>query len=299
MIDIPEQKKIYDQIYASVENYNFYDEIKNAYVDAFAKSIKGGILDAGCGEGIHLKRLLREGYDVFGIEISEVCCKKFLQDAPHENTDIITYSGRGVKYSGLICMDVLEHVDPLQIGETVKALSLLAPKAFFGIANHSDVVDGIELHLITEDSRWWINLLTKYYKRCHVISELAYQADNKIFFMIYCDTSENIRFPLSQAQDDNGQLELSLINNFRIVDQKVVDGLEEELNVGRERTKRLEEELIVQRKEIDNYKRDVMHLEAIVTNILQSRSWRITAPIRWIHHQIFNIINICNRRRSE
>ena len=141
MIDIPEQKKIYDQIYASVENYNFYDEIKNAYVDAFAKSIKGGILDAGCGEGIHLKRLLREGYDVFGIEISEVCCKKFLQDVPHENTDIITYSGRGVKYSGLICMDVLEHVDPLQIGETVKALSLLAPKAFFGIANHSDVID--------------------------------------------------------------------------------------------------------------------------------------------------------------
>ena len=279
MIETPEQKKIYDKIYATVKNYNFNDEIKNAYVDAFAKSVKGKILDAGCGEGIHLKRLLREGYDVLGIEISEVCCKQFLQDTPHENTDILTHSKRGVKYSGVICMDVLEHIDPLYIEETVRALSSLSPSAFFGIANHSDLRNGIELHLIREDSAWWVNLLTKYYKRCYVVTELAYQADRKIFFLIYCDTGEDL-----QVQDDKKQY--LLLNNFRIVNQKVVDHLERELNVRQEQINSLERELNVrleQIKSLDTYR-------ATINAILQSKRWRITAPIRWIHHQFLKLL---------
>jgi 2-polyprenyl-3-methyl-5-hydroxy-6-metoxy-1,4-benzoquinol methylase len=289
VIDISEQKKIYDHIYANVENYNFYDEIKNEYVDAFVKIIKGRILDAGCGAGIHLKRLLRKGYDVFGIEISEVCCKKFLQDTPHENTDILTYSKKGVKYAGLICMDVLEHIDPLHMEETVKALSLLAPKAFFGIANHSDVINSIELHLITEDSIWWVNRLAKYYKRCYVITELAYQADKKIFFMIYCDASEDKDLSLLQSQYNKTKFDNSLINNFRMVDQKVINSLERELNFKQNEINSLERELNFKQNEIDKYKTDVINLEADISTIFRSRSWRITAPIRWLKRQTSKI----------
>ena len=55
--------------------------------------------------------MLSEGYDAFGIEISDICCETYLKDLPHECTDIISYSKKNIKYDALICFDVLEHID--------------------------------------------------------------------------------------------------------------------------------------------------------------------------------------------
>ena len=224
MTSISEQKYIYDNIYATVKNYNFYDDIKNKYVDAFANLIDGKIIDAGCGEGIHLKRLLTKGYDVFGIEISEVCCENFLKNIPHENIDILSYCNKGKKFDGLICMDLLEHLDPSQIEETVESLSGIAPTAFFGIANHSDVINGVELHLIREDSLWWRGLLGKYYSKCYILSELSYTSNEKIFFMIYCSNDESIQKICFKSSDDS-IFERDIIKYFSSVNNDVVDSM--------------------------------------------------------------------------
>jgi len=46
---------------------------------------------------------------------------------------------------------------------------------------------------------------------------------------------------------------------------------------------KLEQELNLKQKQVEN-------LEANISNILQSRSWQITAPIRWIGHQIAKLL---------
>lgn len=224
MTSIVEQKCIYDNIYATVENYNFYDEIKNKYVDAFANLIDGKIIDAGCGEGIHLKRLMSKGYDIFGIEISEVCCRKFLKDIPHENIDILSFCNKGKRFDGLICMDLLEHIAPSQIEETVEALSGIAPTAFFGIANHSDVINGVELHPIKEDSLWWTELLGRYYSKCYVLSELSYDSNEKIFYMIYCYNDDIVK-KVSSKITYTLISDLEIIQYFNRVCNDIVDSM--------------------------------------------------------------------------
>lgn len=181
-------KNIYDNTYNKVENYNFHNLVKDIYVDVYAAYVNGRILDAGCGEGIHLKRMLRNGYNAFGIELSTVCCEKYLCDVPHENTDILSFSQKGEYFDGLICMDVLEHIPYENINDTIESLSKIADSAFFGIANHSDVLNGIELHLIQKGYDWWLNTLKKHYKIVQFITE---QFDSK-FFYIYCSNHENI-----------------------------------------------------------------------------------------------------------
>lgn len=168
-----ENKDVYNEIYTKNKAYNHNVMYKYVEVQKFANTIKGKILDAGCGEGWTAKKLRSEGFDLFGIEISDICCNKFLQDLPHECTDIISYAKKDIKYDGLICFDVLEHISYMQIEETIKSLSLMAPKALLGIANHSDIQFGYELHLIQQNEKYWEKLLSKYYSSIKYIGCLG------------------------------------------------------------------------------------------------------------------------------
>lgn len=175
-------QSIYDNTYSSIENYNFHNLVKDMYVDVYAAYINGKILDAGCGEGIHLKRMLKNGHDAYGIELSKVCCEKYLKDVPHENSDIIGFAKKGQIFDGLICMDVLEHIPYENIDETIFSLSKMSNSAFYGIANHSDVLNGVQLHLIQENNNWWKEELSKYYKNVIFITDQF----NGLFYYFYC-----------------------------------------------------------------------------------------------------------------
>lgn len=180
--------KIYNKVYTQKSNYNYHNIIKDAFVDVYVAYINGKILDAGCGEGIHLKRILKNGYNAFGIELSQVCCQRYLTGTPHANTDIISFAKENKRFDGLICMDVLEHIPPANIKETLAAISNMSDSAFLGIANHSDIICGEELHLIQESKDWWIDLLEHYYKNVHFI---ASQFAEK-FFYIVCSNEKSI-----------------------------------------------------------------------------------------------------------
>ncbi|EGR0494297.1 methyltransferase domain-containing protein [Vibrio cholerae] len=158
-------KNVYDSVYAENDNYNFHYPAKDLIVDLYATQICGKILDAGCGQGGNLKRLLSHGVDAFGIELSSVCCEKHLQALPHENTDIVSFSQKSIiEFDGLVCFDVLEHIPESSLDENIKALSSLSKSALLGIANHSDIQCGEELHLIQEDVDWWIARLKQHYE---------------------------------------------------------------------------------------------------------------------------------------
>lgn len=99
------------------------------------------VLDYGCGKGT-LARDLRECVDVreFDPAISG-------KDAPPAPADLV------------VCLDVLEHVEPDLLEDTIKHLhSLAAKELFLTIAcrpSTQTLADGRNAHLIVEDREWW------------------------------------------------------------------------------------------------------------------------------------------------
>lgn len=173
--------EVYNKVYASVKDYNGFDLSKFCYIESYASRNPGVLLDAGCGKGHNSRRLIAGGFSVFGIDFS-LECEKFISEMPHAISDIISYSRTGAKHSGIICMDVLEHINKQELQETLDALVILAPSCLFGIANHSDVICGEELHVIREDVQWWSGVLENLYSRCVKVCSLY---ENR-FFMLEC-----------------------------------------------------------------------------------------------------------------
>lgn len=66
-------RELYNEIYTKNNKYNHNVMCKFQHILDFVKGEKGQILDAGCGEGWSLMNLLEKGYNVKGIEISDVC----------------------------------------------------------------------------------------------------------------------------------------------------------------------------------------------------------------------------------
>ena len=146
--------KVYDEIYANDPSYGSENPDRNEYIDDFVKRTPGKLLDAGCGQGQNVRRYASR--NITGIEFSKACFDKYLKEPPFINTDIISYSKVcPIRYDGIICTDVLEHIPESHINDTLIALKKLGQSILFGIANHSDIKRGHELHLIQKSMPWW------------------------------------------------------------------------------------------------------------------------------------------------
>jgi len=150
---------LYDSVFQNNPMYNPPEFEKIALVAGWITKNKfKNVLDVGCGRGHYLPYTKAKGLEPFDTGVKNV-----IRD------DLVHYSTKGVEYDALYCMDVLEHFSPHAINEAVEALTNLAPKAMLGIANHSDMWEGVELHLIQENRSWWEKLLKKYYKKVETI----------------------------------------------------------------------------------------------------------------------------------
>ena len=156
----------YDDVFKQ-EEYNLPDKNRIKQVQDWL--VKGdSILDVGCGRGHYLKKFIKLGYAPVGIEPSEYVIKKNLKNLP-----VIHGTIQDIKdnYDALYCMDVLEHIDPEEIDKNLAHLAKHAPKALYGIANHSDVWDGVELHLIQQPAIWWFEKLRQYYSEVEIVEQ--------------------------------------------------------------------------------------------------------------------------------
>lgn len=176
--------KLYDEVYINYDNYNSSilnkSGKKQIYVDNFINK-NDKILDIGCGSGYTLKRLYNKGYDIFGIDFSRECCNRYLKDFPHECVSILDYCNRStIVYDVILCIDVLEHIPYNQIDNTLFNILGISNKALFGIANHSDIKCGVELHIIQEKVDWWLKKINTFYVRVKYIDSLF---DNRFFFI--------------------------------------------------------------------------------------------------------------------
>jgi len=173
------QQHIYNSIYENNLYYNCNVDYKYNIIVQFLEKLEGKkILDAGCGQGWNLRRILEEGYDAYGIELSNVCCNKYLIGLPHECNNIIDFAKKNIKFDGLICCDVLEHIPHEEVDECIKSLSSMSDRGLIGIANHSDIQLGYELHIIQEGEISWKTRLLKYYSKV----ELVFKTHNFYFF---------------------------------------------------------------------------------------------------------------------
>lgn len=162
---------IYDEIFATDPKYNGASRYKLKIVlDWVKRNNFKEILDIGSGRGHYLKFLSENGIKTTGLEPSRYIFDN-LKEFQIVNDDILGFSNYSRSWEALICMDVLEHIEPDKIEETLKALSTLSKHALLGIANHSDIWHGHELHLIREGPRWWMDELSKYYEGINSLFE--------------------------------------------------------------------------------------------------------------------------------
>lgn len=164
---------IYDEVFKTEEKYNIKQEDKIEIVKQWAHKYNDGVvLDVGCGRGHYLKALLADKIDVLGLEPSLYLCENDLKGFDVVNADINTMAQiNRLEFSALYCMDVLEHISEEDIYHTLNDLTVLSDHALIGVANHSDIWLGKELHLIQRGEDWWLNLLQSFYKNVDTVKE--------------------------------------------------------------------------------------------------------------------------------
>lgn len=164
-----------------------YDYVIEQLKKLYATNDIFELIDIGSGRG-HLIGLVKEHFP--NAIITSVDLHKFhdnhvdyfIECNLMENNDRVKLLGK--KYNVLVCTDVLEHLDKRYINEVFQLFYSLADKALIAIANHSDILNGVELHTIQESDIWWDNCITKYYKICQCIHKY-----DGILYMYNLDTT--------------------------------------------------------------------------------------------------------------
>ena len=124
------------------------------------------VIDIGSGRG-QLIKLIMTNFP--NSKITSVDLKKFHKYDIHEfiSCDLSKAADRDNvtgNYDVLLSTDVFEHLDKTFINDVINMCSRLSSTCLFAIANHSDILNGIELHTIQESMEWWNNVLSSSFK---------------------------------------------------------------------------------------------------------------------------------------
>ena len=177
-------EELYNEIYSNYADYNgdhtTEHELKQNFIDDFVQMHNGSVLDAGCGSGYTLRKLYNEGVDIVGIDFSQIACENHLQGLPHHCISIMDFCKTFPKYDSIICTDVLEHIPHEELYDNLLWMANTSEHVLFGIANHSDIKLGKELHLIQKPIEWWTETLQKFY---YDVEQVTSMFDDRFFFI--------------------------------------------------------------------------------------------------------------------
>lgn len=161
-------KKIYENAF-SIQDYNLHDneEPRFQFVNNFIKkNIIKSMLDVGSGRG-NVLQIVQKCYPE--IELISSDLKKFHNlNVPFYEIDLcnlnsLQYNVFSRKYDLITCLDVLEHLEKNCIENVLNCFSNSCQNCLLSIANHSDVLNGVELHIIQENMSYWKPLIEKYF----------------------------------------------------------------------------------------------------------------------------------------
>lgn len=103
-----------------MEEYNRYADIKRLrlILETLRKNVASNavVLDVGCGNGIISRGIGKEGFNVYGIDVSDKAIEKArsLTALPNVKFDVISAQqlvADGKRYDAVVCSEVLEHLD--------------------------------------------------------------------------------------------------------------------------------------------------------------------------------------------
>lgn len=178
-----ELRNLYDRIYSVEEDYNRLIDDKYSWVRQFLQRHQAErVVDLGCGPGNYVRKLTEEGFVVLGVEPSNVCCQKHLQDVPHLNASIEEFGKDRQHFDAVVCMDVLEHLRPEELDKNLLIIKNTAPVAILGIANSKSIHEKRDIHLIRKPMDWWEKKLSRYFETVKLLGTWS----EKRFFVYEC-----------------------------------------------------------------------------------------------------------------
>lgn len=152
----------------STKDYSIHGENEFRYqvVNNFIKKNDNNIknlIDIGSGRGILLDLLKKENSK---IEILSTDLEKYHNlDFNFKKIDLSdnqSYFFDKEIYDLLTCLDVLEHLEKSFIENVFDWFSKISKTQILTIANHSEILNGQEIHTIQEDLSYWETIIEKY-----------------------------------------------------------------------------------------------------------------------------------------
>lgn len=162
-----EYKKTYEKSFKN-DSYNLHSdqEFRFQYVINTLHKIKiDNLIDISSGRG-NLINLIKNFNPEINITSTDL--KKFHNyDVPFFELNLCepdTFKNISPnKFDLLTCLDVMEHIESHCVEQVVNFFSKISKFSILTIANHSDVLDGVELHLIQENLNYWVPIIQKYF----------------------------------------------------------------------------------------------------------------------------------------
>lgn len=161
-------KKVYKDIFANPSysvnaDRKFSCEIIHNYITDEKSAI-----DIGSGRGpvlIELKKKISSekilSCDLENFHGMSIPFEELNLTVEEDRKKILT---KYISFDFLTCLDVLEHIEEIYLNEILQFFKKIAKKFFIIVANHSDIHNGIELHITQKPLIWWEGLFKKYFE---------------------------------------------------------------------------------------------------------------------------------------
>jgi cyclopropane fatty-acyl-phospholipid synthase-like methyltransferase len=124
--------------------------------DVVKKNNVKNIIDIGSGRGVLLDFLIEENPE---IKILSTDLENFhnlnFDFRKIDLSDNKTFFEVNEKYELLSCLDVLEHLEENLLDDVFSWFSKISENQVLTIANHSEILNGKEIHLIQENLDYW------------------------------------------------------------------------------------------------------------------------------------------------
>lgn len=151
-------KETYTKLF-STKNYSIHNFNELRYQitnDVVKKNNIKNIIDIGSGRGVLLDFLIEENPE---IKILSTDLENFhnlnFDFKKIDLSDNKTFFEVNEKYELLSCLDVLEHLEENLLDDVFSWFSKISENQVLTIANHSEILNGKEIHLIQENLDYW------------------------------------------------------------------------------------------------------------------------------------------------
>ena len=159
--------RIYNEVFSN-KNYNahLWTEPRFLFViRALKRTPVSSLIDIGAGHGVLLAMVHRQNIRT-ALTAVDLNNYHHLKYVAHVNADITKAGDRGRimgRYDILTCLDCLEHMEEEYLSNIFNMFLSLSNKFIFSIANHSGIIDGIELHKIQKPYTYWTEKLSEFF----------------------------------------------------------------------------------------------------------------------------------------